>query len=88
MEKIASWKPRQLWSSWGNPQNLNDPGRSSPWSQEPSVDPYPEPHHSSTATRSLSLSLSLLVPSIHLSIGLRGGLVSTGFPTKDINAVL
>jgi hypothetical protein len=63
------------------PSNFKEPEGSSPYSQEPSTGPYPEPDRSSPHHPILSLWRSILILSTHLRLGLPSGLFPSGFPT-------
>jgi hypothetical protein len=67
-------------------QHFMEPEGSIPCSQEPSIDPYPEPYPSNQL-HAISL-ISILILSAHLHPGLPSGLFHSGFPTNILYAFL
>jgi hypothetical protein len=58
-----------------------EPEGSLPCLQGPSTCPYPEPDQSSRTTPSYLSKIQLNI-NLHLRLGLRSGLLPSGFPTK------
>jgi hypothetical protein len=66
-----------------------EPEGSSPHTQQPANDPYPEPVESTPHPPPKPFSLrSILIPSSHLRVGLPRGLFLSGFPTKPLYTFL
>jgi hypothetical protein len=63
------------------------PEVSSPHSQQPASNPYPEPGEYTTHPQPISLR-SILIPSSHLRLGLSSGLLPWGFPLKTLYTFL
>jgi hypothetical protein len=65
-----------------------EPEGSSPHSQQPANDPYPEPGESTPHPHPPNLSKVYFDPSYHLRLGLSSGLFPSGFPTKTLYTFL
>jgi hypothetical protein len=59
-----------------------EPEASSPYSQQPSTGPYPEPDKSNPDLPTLFLLRSILILISHLHLGLPSGLFPLGFAIK------
>jgi hypothetical protein len=84
MELSPSWEAAYCAAIQEIPSNFKEPEGSSPCSQEPSTDPYPEPVWSSPYHP--KYLRSILILSTHLR--LPSGLFPSGFPTNILYAFL
>jgi hypothetical protein len=65
-----------------------EPEGSSPHSQQPTNDPYPEPGESTPQPPKPISLRSILIPSSHLRLGLPSGHFPLGFPTRTLYTFL